>query len=162
MLASEGLVELSTNRSARVAKLTSADLKHLFEVLGWLEACAGRLACERASDTEISEIGAIHRRMFTHFLAHRMPEYLDLNRVIHVRIVQAAHNPILESTYHSLANRMLWACALSNKESGQRWEAAMNEHEQIIRALEQRSGESLARLLESHLQNKYLALAERI
>ena len=162
VLASEGLVELLPNRSARVAKLTSADLKHLFEVVGCLEACAGRLACEHASDAEISEIGAIHRRMFTHFLAHRMPEYLDLNRVIHVRIVQAAHNPILESTYHSLANRMLWACALSNKESGQRWEAAMNEHEQIIRALEQRSGESLARLLESHLQNKYLALAERI
>ena len=142
--------------------MTPADLQHLFEVLKCLEACAGRLACERASDTEISEIGAIHRRMFTHFLAHRMPEYLDLNRVIHVRIVRAAHNPILESTYHSLANRMLWACALSNKESGQRWEAAMNEHEQIICALEQRSGESLARLLESHLQNKYLALAERI
>jgi DNA-binding GntR family transcriptional regulator len=162
VLASEGLVELSPNRSARVAKLTSADLKHLFEVVGGLEACAGRLACERAGDAEISEIGAIHRRMFTHFLAHRMPEYLDLNRVIHVRIVQAAHNPILESTYQSLANRMLWACALSNQESGQRWEAAMNEHEQIIQALEQRSGERLAMLLESHLQNKYLALAERI
>jgi len=162
VLANEGLVELLPNRSALVAKLTSADLKHLFEVVGCLEACAGRLACEHASDAEISEIGAIHRRMFTHFLAHRMPEYLDLNRVIHVRIVQAAHNPILESTYHSLANRMLWACALSNQDSGQRWEAAMNEHEQIIRALEQRSGESLARLLESHLQNKYLALAERI
>jgi DNA-binding GntR family transcriptional regulator len=162
MLASEGLVELLPNRSARVAKLTSADLKQLFEVVGCLEACAGRLACERASDAEISEIGAIHRRMFTHFLAHRMPEYLDLNRVIHVRIVQAAHNPILESTYHSLSNRMLWGCALSNQESAQRWEAAMNEHEQIIHALEQRSGESLARLLESHLENKYLALAERV
>jgi DNA-binding GntR family transcriptional regulator len=94
-------------------------------------------------------------------VAHRMPEYLDLNRVIHVRIVQAAHNPILESTYHSLANRMLWACALSNQESGRRWEAAMNEHEQIIRALEQRSGERLATLLESHLHHKYQALTEQ-
>jgi DNA-binding GntR family transcriptional regulator len=98
VLASEGLVELLPNRSARVAKLTSADLKYLFEIVGCLEACAGRLACERASDAEISEIGAIHRRMFTHFLAHRMPEYLDLKRVIHVRNVRAAHNPILEST----------------------------------------------------------------
>jgi DNA-binding GntR family transcriptional regulator len=162
VLASEGLIELLPNRGARVAKMTPADLHHLFEVLQCLEACAGRLACERASDAEISEIVAIHRRMFTHFLAHRMPEYLDLNRVIHVRIVQAAHNPILESTYHSLSNRMLWACALSNQESGRRWEAAMNEHEQIIQALEQRSGERLATLLESHLHNKYQALAEQI
>jgi DNA-binding GntR family transcriptional regulator len=162
VLASEGLIELLPNRGARVVKMTPADLQHLFEVLRCLEACAGRLACERASDAEISEIGAIHRRMFTHFLAHRMPEYLDLNRVIHVRIVQAAHNPILESTYHSLSNRMLWACALSSQESGRRWEAAMNEHEQIIQALEQRSGERLATLLESHLYNKYQALAEQI
>src|ERR1700751_3035352 len=153
VLASEGLIDFLPNQGARVVKRTPSDLQNLFEVLQCLEACAGRLACERASDAEISEIGAIHRRMFTHFLAHRMPEYLDLNRVIHVRIVQAAHNPILESTYHSLSNRMLWACALSNQESGRRWEAAMNEHEQIIQALEQRSGESLARLLESHLQN---------
>jgi DNA-binding GntR family transcriptional regulator len=162
VLASEGLIELLPNRGARVVKITSADLQHLFEVLKCLETCAGRLACERATDAEISEIGAIHRRMFTHFLAHRMPEYLDLNRVIHVRIVQAAHNPILESTHHSLSNRMLWACALSNQESGRRWEAAMNEHEQIIQALEQRSGERLAALLESHLHNKYQALARQI
>jgi DNA-binding GntR family transcriptional regulator len=161
VLANEGLIELLPNRGARVANLNPDDLQHLFELLKCLEACAGRLACERASDSEISEISAIHRRMFTHFLAHRMPEYLDLNRVIHVRIVQAAHNSILESTYNSLSNRMLWACALSNQESGQRWEAAMNEHEQIIQALVQRSGERLATLLESHLNNKYHALASR-
>jgi DNA-binding GntR family transcriptional regulator len=156
VLASEGLIELP-NRGARVAELTPTDLRHLFEVLGCLEACAGQLACNRATDAEISEISAIHRRMFTHFLAHRMPEYLDLNRVIHVRIVQAAHNPLLETMYHGLSSRMLWASALSNIESKQRWEAAMNEHEQIIQALEQRSGEGLATLLKSHLQDKYEA-----
>ena len=161
VLASEGLIELLPNRGARVAQLTPADLQQLFEVVGCLEACAGRLACERASDAEISEISAIHRRMFTHFLAHRMPEYLDLNRVIHVRIVQAAHNPLLETMYHGLSNRMLWACALTNIESKQRWEAAMNEHEQIIQALEQRAGEGLATLLKSHLHNKYAALSRQ-
>jgi hypothetical protein len=35
----------------------------------------------------------------------------------------------------------------------------MNEQEQIIKALEQRSGKRLAALLESHLHNKYQALA---
>jgi DNA-binding GntR family transcriptional regulator len=162
VLASEGLIELLPNRGARVAKLTPLDIQHLFEVLGCLEARAGKLACERASDAEVCEIRAIHRRMFTHFLAHRMAEYLDLNRVIHDRIVEAAHNPVLESAYHNVSNRILWACALSNQQSEQRWEAAMHEHEQIIQALEQRSGERLATLLESHLANKYEALGKQI
>ena len=162
VLASEGLIELLPNRGARVAKLTPLDVQHLFEVLACLEARAGKLACERASDAEICEIRAIHKRMFTHFLAHRMGEYLDLNRVIHARIAQAAHNPILESTYHNVSNRMLWACALSNRESEQRWEVAMHEHEQIIQALEQRSAERLATLLEFHLNNKYEALGKQI
>jgi DNA-binding GntR family transcriptional regulator len=161
VLASEGLIELLPNLGARVAKLTPLDIQHLFEVLACLEARAGKLACERASDAEISEIRAIHQRMFTHFLAHRMGEYFDLNRVIHDRIVQAAHNPVLESAYRNVSNRILWACALSNRESEQRWEAAMQEHEQIIQALEQRSAD-LATLLESHLDNKYEALCKQI
>ena len=57
VLASER-VWLSCYRIDRRVSLNrnTANLKHLFEVLGWLEACAGRLACERASDAEISEI----------------------------------------------------------------------------------------------------------
>ncbi len=161
VLANEGLVDLLPTRGARVAKLTPTDLQHLFETLKSLEATAGKLACERATEAEITEIRAIHRRMFTFFLAHRMPEYLDLNRMIHNLIVQAAHNPILESTYASLSNRLLWACAVSNELSERRWEAAMNEHEQIIQALEQRAGDCLATLLEWHLANKYQALNDK-
>ncbi len=161
VLANEGLVELLPTRGARVAKLTATDLQHLFEALKFLEATAGRLACERATEAEISEIKAIHRRMFTFFQAHRMPEYLDQNRMIHILIVHAAHNPILESTYTGLSNRLLWACALFNELSERRWEAAMNEHEQIIQALEQRDGYRLATLLEWHLANKYQALNDK-
>src|SRR6201999_956311 len=53
VLAAEGLTELLPNRGARVRQLSERDLAELFEVMGGLEALAGRLACENISDAEI-------------------------------------------------------------------------------------------------------------
>jgi DNA-binding GntR family transcriptional regulator len=50
VLAAEGLIDLLPNRGARVREFGSEDLRELFDVMGGLEALAGRLACERISD----------------------------------------------------------------------------------------------------------------
>src|SRR4051794_38345969 len=49
-LAGEGLVELETNRGARVATLTRQGLLELFELRGALELEAARLMLERNED----------------------------------------------------------------------------------------------------------------
>src|ERR1700720_421927 len=56
VLAAEGLVDLLPNRGARVRQLSEQDLSELFDVMGGLEALAGRLACENITDAEIAEI----------------------------------------------------------------------------------------------------------
>src|ERR1700690_3919584 len=47
VLSSEGLVELLPNRGARVRTMHAEDIKEVFDMIGGLEALAGRLACER-------------------------------------------------------------------------------------------------------------------
>src|SRR2546429_7540882 len=70
VLASEGLVELLPNRGARVRQLSERDLAELFDVMGGLEALAGRLACENITDAEIAEIERLHYDMYAFYL-HR-------------------------------------------------------------------------------------------
>jgi DNA-binding GntR family transcriptional regulator len=160
ILAREGLIELLPHRGARVSELTLADVQHLFEVLAPLEATAGRLACERITAEALAEIKHLHRRMSAHFLGHKLGQYLQLNRAIHDRIVQAAANPVLLSTHRMVSDRLLWACFLYNEADEARWEEAMREHEQIVCALERRAGDELATLLQLHLQNMFEAIRQ--
>src|SRR6202789_1780101 len=99
VLASEGLVELLPNRGARVRQLSVHDLSELFDIMGGLEALAGRLACENISDTEIAEIERLHYEMYGFYLHRDMHGYFRVNQMIHQRIVEAARNAVLLGTY---------------------------------------------------------------
>src|ERR1700681_2922801 len=72
VLASEGLVDLLPNRGARVRQLSEHELGELFDVMGGLEALAGRLACEKITDEEIAEIERLHYEMYGFYLRRDM------------------------------------------------------------------------------------------
>ena len=154
VLAAEGLVQLLPNRGAQVTRLDPAQLDHLFEVIAALEAEAGRLACARISPAELAEVEDMHARMRAHFLRGELPEYFASNQAIHEAILRAAANPVLLSTYASLAGRVARARYMANRLDGDRWRAAMNEHDGILDALLRRDGPGLAALLAQHLRNK--------
>ncbi len=154
VLAAEGLVTLLPNRGARVSAFDEGDLNDLFEVIGMLEAEAGRLACERMSDAAIAEVQALHYRMYAHFLREELPEYFQLNQAIHDAILQGAGNPVLVSAHKRVAGRILRARYMSNRLGPDRWKQAVEEHGRILDALVRRDGESLAGILRTHLANK--------
>jgi DNA-binding GntR family transcriptional regulator len=154
VLAADGLVQLLPNRGARIATLDDEQLKHLFEVIAALEAEGGRLACARITDDRLAEIQGLHYRMYAHFLRGELPEYFALNQAIHEAILHAAANPVLQTTYASLAGRITRARYMSNRMRPDRWKSAMDEHEGILGALCQRDGPLLGTLLAQHLNNK--------
>lgn len=160
VLAAEGLVQLLPNRGARVAQLDEVELDHLFEVIAALEAEGGRLACARIGPAELAEVRGLHDRMHAHFLRGELPEYFALNRAIHEAILCAAANPVLLATYASLAGRIARARYMANRLSGDRWKAAMREHDAILDALVRRDGPGLGELLAQHLRNKRGIIAE--
>lgn len=164
VLASEGLLDLTPNQGATVARITLEDVEEVFAVMGALEALSGELACTRITDEQLAAIKAVHYQMVVHYQRDELPEYFRLNQEIHERILAAAGNPTLSSTYHGLARRIRQARYLANM-SKDRWAQAVAEHESMLKALDRRDGGTLARILKVHLRNKCetvrLALAER-
>lgn len=151
-LAAQGLVTLSQNRGAEVAPLTLDDIAQLFDVVATLEALAARLACSTISDEEIAEIGLRHYRMRLHHARGELPEYFALNQQIHRALIEAARNPVLLDIWEMMSSRVERAKYLPNLQ-GERWHAAMSEHDVMLAALLARDGEALSCLLRQHFAN---------
>ncbi len=161
VLASEGLVDLLPNRGARVRELGARELAELFDVMGGLEALAGRLACERLTAAEFAEIEDLHHQMYAFYLKRDMPDYFRCNQLIHEKIVAAARNAALSAAYASLAGRIRrirYAANLAQKRD--RWGEAIREHEAILDALRRRDGVELMDTMFRHLRNKQAAAIE--
>lgn len=153
VLAREGLVGLTPHRGAHVAPLTVTDLEDAFPVIGALEALAGELACQRATDGEVREISALHKQMETAYKARDRQGYFRLNQQIHEAMARAARNPVLDQMRGMLAGRVARARYYANI-STPRWDQAMKEHEQILAALKARDGARLGQVLKDHLAHK--------
>ena len=163
VLASEGLVDLLPNRGARVRALKAEDYKELFDLMGGLEALAGRLACESISPEQYVEIEALHHEMYGFYLRRDLHEYFRCNQEIHQKIVDAAGNRALTGMYATVAGqirRLRYAANLDAKRD--RWAEAVREHEAILDALRRRAGAELSDILFKHLRNKQIAARESV
>jgi DNA-binding GntR family transcriptional regulator len=163
VLASEGLVDLLPNRGARVRQLSKRDLSELFDVMGGLEALAGRLACESITDVEIAEIERLHYEMYGFYLHRDMHGYFQINQLIHQKIVEASRNATLLATYANFAGRIRRIRYFANfARKHERWGEAMREHETMVDALRRRAGSELSDILFWHLRNKQHAAIEHL
>jgi DNA-binding GntR family transcriptional regulator len=153
LLATEGLVELLPNRGAVVASMDTARLAETLQVMGALEGLAGELACRKATAEQIGEIRCLHNEMLSMHVRGDLAGYFRYNQAIHLKIVEASGNPVLANTYRHLNVNVRRARYMANL-SRERWDAAVREHEEILRALAARDVAKLKRLLRDHLANK--------
>jgi DNA-binding GntR family transcriptional regulator len=153
VLAGEGLIELLPNRGAQVAELSLADIEQTFEVLGALEGLSGKLACQRITDAEITEIRALHYEMLAAHARRDLAAYYKINHVIHDRINAAAGNAVLTATYLQM-NARIQNLRFRSNFNQDKWNAAMKEHSAMLDALERHDGQALHAILEHHLRTK--------
>lgn len=161
VLANEGLVVLEPNRGARVSQITQEDLDEVFPVMGALEALAGELACRNITDQEIEDIRLMHREMLEHYRNLDLDSYFTANRKIHEALLAAARNNTLTTHYRSLSARVQRARYVANMTPA-RWAQAVEEHEEIMRHLQERDGERLAATLRRHLENKLRTVSQHL
>lgn len=152
-LAVEGLVDLLPNRGAVVAQMSMADIEQTFEVMGALEGLSGQLACERITEREVAEIKALHYEMLAAHARRDLPAYYRVNHQIHDRINAAANNAVLTATYLQM-NARIQSLRFRSNFNQEKWDAAVEEHGAMLKALEQRDGEALRLILQQHLANK--------
>lgn len=153
VLCSEGLIEISPHRGATVARLTEAEVQDAFELIGGLEALGGELACGRITDAEIQEIKDLHEQMIVCRNQDDVPGYYRLNQTIHEKIIAAARNQALLQTYLAL-NRRIQALRLGTNYHTPKWDQAIEEHAQMLLALDARDGAGLGAVLRGHLSAK--------
>lgn len=153
ILATEGLLELLPNRGARVACFSEAEVDEMLVVIAALEATAGELACRRISPDELARIEGLHDRMARAYADRNVPDYFDLNRLIHEAIMQASRNATLEGIYGTLSGRIQRARFAAHK-TPEQWAEAMQDHGRMIDLLRARDGDRLGPLLREHVLSK--------
>lgn len=153
VLAADGLIEISPNRGATVARLSPTEIQDTFELMSGLEALSGELACERITAVELAQIKALHYAMLACRANDDLPGYYSFNHQIHDRINEAARNTALRQTYLSV-NRRLQALRFRSNYQKPKWDSAVHDHEEMLAALEARDGKRLAAILRQHLLDK--------
>ena len=157
VVAADGLLDLVPGRGARVSAITLADLEEVFPLMAALEALAGELACEKINNAQLKIIKSEHKEMLKQFRNQNLTAYFKHNENIHEVILQAAGNETLKTMHLSLALRIRRARYMANM-TPKRWQQAVNEHEEILVALDNRDGQALGAILKRHLQNKFNAV----
>lgn len=157
VLAAEGLLTLLSSRGAVVAALSIKDFEATLSVMAHLETMIGEQAAINSDEQSITMVHAWHHQMFAHFLRQEMAPYFELNQKIHLGLAQATGNTVLAGLYGNLNAKILRYRYQANLQP-ERWQAAIEEHEEILSTLILRDGPRLGALLRQHLLNKGAAI----
>ncbi|MCV6591863.1 MAG: GntR family transcriptional regulator [Silicimonas sp.] len=151
LLEIEGLIDYGPTRRPRVADPSLDDISQNLAVLGALEALAGDLACQNATDDEIAEAARLERRMREAPSDTDPLEFFRWDMAFHQTIVQAAGNAPLSETHKAYSSRLWRARFISSKMRTAR-DATLGQHEDIIAALKARDGAACAAHMRRHLE----------
>ena len=151
ILASEGLVEIAPNRAPQVANPSLDEIKDLLQVQGALEALAGELATEKASDAELQKILTQEREMNAVSDTSEPLEFFRRDMAFHTAIVRASGNRVLIET-HKTYNSRLWRARFISSRQRVNRPAALDKHSEIATALVNRDKTAAAKALREHLE----------
>lgn len=161
VLAAEGLLNLSPNRGASVARVTPQEIDDLFPIMGALEALAGEIACTRITPAQLEQLREMHEAMVEHYRQGESAPYLRLNRAIHEKFFEIAGNSALTQHYQTLMVR-IHAVRFIARKSPERWQEAIKDHERMMEALAARDGARLGSILREHLRHKAAMVHEAL
>lgn len=144
-----GLIDIKPRRGASVSIVKPSHLIHMFEVMGGLEAMAGRLAARRLDETSKQEILACHEAC-RKAVTEGSDAYYYENERFHMAIYRASANPFLEEQARAL-HRRLKPYRRIQLRSLNRIEHSFAEHERIVRAILAGDGDEAEKALWDHI-----------
>lgn len=161
VLAAERILTLKPNRGAIVTETNLSDVDHAMTVIAALEGLAGELMCQCVTPAEIEQLEILTGELADRFRVGDLLGYFKVNQDIHRLIVQGSRNPTLIETVLQMNNRFARYRFDSNK-SANRWERAVQEHEQILIAASERNAALLGALLRTHVARGWRAARAEI
>lgn len=124
------------------------DVSQLYEARLMLEGLVARLACQRASDSQMRQLEELNRRM----QSDDVEEYIKADIAYHNLIMLAAGNRVIYEMYQVV--RLL--LKKSQREIAQQEEVraiSRAQHTEILEALKKRDGDTAMSLMNRHIRS---------
>lgn len=131
-LAAEGFVDLEPRRGARVATISTARAADLFEVREALEGLVARLAAQRKTPEQLTDLQRIVFDGKASISSANLAALPDLNTSFHRALGEAAHNALLADTLERISHLVQW---VYTKRINQRSVRSWDEHQRVVDAI---------------------------
>jgi DNA-binding GntR family transcriptional regulator len=133
-LAARGMVELTPRKGVVVAQFSLDELADMLEAMCELEALCCRLSAQRMSVVEKKQLEELQVEMNEAIARGDEAEYFQLNREFHELICKGAQSKSLASII-AVQRQRLAGFRAAQPASPKRFEAATNEHREIVDAI---------------------------
>jgi DNA-binding GntR family transcriptional regulator len=157
-----GLVRLAKNRGMYVREISAEEAGDLYEVRAGLEGWAGRILAPKITDAQVAQLRAMVAEMSESIVRNDLNAYFPQNIRFHEVIVEMTGNVKLVMLYRRIINEMHLIRRHELAASGMR--RSVQEHADIVSALETRSGVRAAAAMEAHVlggRERFLTMAEK-
>jgi DNA-binding GntR family transcriptional regulator len=153
-LTSDGMLEIKSHSSARIAPLNIESLEEIFRIRVELETLATRLAAKAASMDELVSLDRCLRNMEESVKNSDIASYTIYNREFHQLLYQASHSPVLIDMIDNLFMRSENSKMVFYHDP-ERLRASYEEHRTIVQALRDNDEEKAAQVIRSQKQTGF-------
>jgi len=150
-LVATGLVEVRGRQGATVTQLSIAMLIEMFDLMAALEGLCTRLAARRATQGQKQALRDVHARLTAAFEAADPVAFYDINLEFHDLVYAAAHTQFLAAQTVALRLRLAPYRRRVTYQPG-RMRATLDEHREIIAAIEAAEPERAMRAASEHVR----------
>lgn len=150
LLREDGLLEVGPRRQPLVSTIAPERQREVFMLLGILERVAVERASEQMPLEDIDYLRLLLFRQRRAAEAENAEDWIDLDDQFHMAIAAGAQLPILARFLDQL-RMLVRLSAVSNARRPHRMQELLEEHEQLVDALEARDGGAAVAILDGHL-----------
>ena len=152
-----GLLEQISARQIVVRKLLLSEVREIFAIREMLEAKASALAATRTSEIDLDALDQLHQNMKAAAINHDYSEYFELNIQFHKQIHQVADSPRLTALIDQVMRESLLfrSRSLASQVNIQK---SIEEHEQLLKALQERDEQLASLLMARHINGGFKRL----
>lgn len=156
-LSEDKLVSVEANRGVFVAGWTRWDIEEMFNLRALLEPHAARLAAERATEDEITQLNCINSEMANAIESKAKDSVLRIqaaNRAFHAQLLDCAKSQRLKSMLITLIDMPVITRSFFLY-SAPDFARSLQQHQDIAYAVQTHDGQLACNLMESHIRLSY-------
>lgn len=164
-MAAEGYIELEANRAARVSSMNFQSLRSFFQAAPLIYIATTQLAAANATPADVERLKQIQKSFRAAIEDNDVEKRVICNDQFHLEIGKMAHNAYLLPSLrrllidHARLGKIFYRHP-TTRDMERDLERAVEQHDQIIEAMERHDVETVGGLVRAHLDLSRLRMSE--